>query len=380
MRLAVDGRTLQSRPLGGVGRALRGVLGHLPGAARDAGIELTGVDLLTDARLPDPQTCSLPGDIEVHALRTLAPLRGPAWLQLSVPRWLASAGRARDVRLFHCPFYGLPYRQPVASVVSMYDVTFLDHGEWFRPSTRAALRIQARHAARTARTVITGSCAAASQVTQLLAVHPDRVLVAPPAVDQVFLDAGRTRGPRTASAAWRRGYVVAMGGAARRNLPLAVEAWQGARHAGAEIDLVVVGPLNATERRAAQAADGLHLAGAVGDDELARLLSGALAFVYPTAYEGFGLPAAEAAATGTPVVCTPVGALPDLLGDAAEWCHPVPGSPPVEAVTAAVLRLAHESDRAARIGEAAHLRMAAAPGHDNAARLWAAAYARALAG
>ncbi|HEX5267941.1 MAG TPA: glycosyltransferase family 1 protein, partial [Acidimicrobiales bacterium] len=363
MRIAVDGRTLQSRPLGGIGRVLRGVLPSLPAALRDAGVDLAGVDVLTDARLAAPDPCVVPADVEVHAVRTLLPGRAPAWLQWAVPRWLSSAGRARDVRLFHCPFYGLPYRQPVPMVVSLYDLTFLDHPQWFPPLTRAAFRAQARVAARTARAVITGSVAVSRQVVGQLGVGPGRVVTAPAAVDEVFLAAGRSRPPRGATAAWRRGYVVATGGAPRRNLAVAVDAWRGAREAGAEIDLVVVGPLTAAERRVASPAEGLVLAGSVSDEELARLLAGAVAFVYPTAYEGFGLPATEAAATGTPVVCAPVGALPEVLGHAAEWCDPTPSGPSVEAVAGAILRLLNDPERASRIGSAAHERMAAAPDH-----------------
>ena len=378
MRIAVDGRTLQSRPLGGVGRVVAGVLGSLPGALGDVGLDVSGVDVLTDARLPAPEVATVPPPVEIHRLASLAPGRGPAWLQVTVPRWLNAQRTARDLRLFHCPFYGLPYRQPVPMAVSLYDLTFIDHPEWFPPVSRAVFRAQARHAARTARVVLTGSDAVAGAIAETLGVGRDRVVVARPAVDPLFLDAGSGRRSGRAASSWRRGYLVAMGGAARRNLGVAVEAWRAARRAGAEVELVVVGPVGSAERRALKSDEGLHLAGVVADGELARLLAGAVAFLYPTAYEGFGLPAAEAAAAGAPVICAPVGALREVLGQAAEWCDPTPSGPSVEAVAGAILRLLHDPDRAARIGCAAHERQAAAPGHADAARVWARAYALAL--
>lgn len=378
MRIAVDGRTLQSRPLGGIGRVVRGVLGSLPAALDGAGLDVSGIDVLTDARLPAPDGATSWARVEVHRLRGPAPGRGPGWLQWSVPRWLDAQGGSRDVRLFHCPFYGLPQRQPVPMVVSLYDLTFLDHPEWFPLLTRSAFRAQARQAARTARAVITGSDAVAGRINETFGVGADRVLVARPAVDPVFLDAGRGRPSGRPASSWGRGYLVAMGGAVRRNLGVSVEAWRTARAAGAEVELVVVGPVTAADRRALGSGDGVHLAGPVADDELARLLAGAVAFVYPTAYEGFGLPAAEAAAAGVPVVCAPVGALGEVLGPAAEWCDATPAGPSVEAVAGAVLRLLNDPERAARIGCAAHERMVAAPSHADAARVWARAYAPAL--
>ena len=378
MRIAVDGRTLQSRPLGGIGRVVRGVLESLPAALGEVGLDVSGVDVLTDARLAAPEAPALSPGTEIHHLRSLGPGRGPAWLQWTAPRWLSAHRDSRHVGLFHCPFYGLPYRQPVPMVVSLYDLTFLDHPDWFTPVSGTAFRAQARHAARTARVVITGSDAVAGQISETLGVGRDRIVVARPAVDGVFLAAGSDRRAGRAASAWRRGYLVAMGGAARRNLGVAVEAWRTARRSGAEVELVVVGSVTSAERRGLGTEEGLHLAGAVTDDELARLLGGAVAFLYPTAYEGFGLPAAEAAAAGVPVICAPVGALPELLGQAAEWCDPTPSGPSVEAAAGAVLRLVNDPERRARIGCAGHERLAAAPGHAAAARAWARAYAVAL--
>jgi alpha-1,3-rhamnosyl/mannosyltransferase len=75
--------------------------------------------------------------------------------------------------------------------------------------------------------------------------------------------------------------------------------------------------------------------GAVDDGDWATLLAAAEAFCYSTRYEGFGMPALEAIASGTPIVCARVGALPEVLADAAEWCD----EPTAEALAAGLLRL-----------------------------------------
>jgi alpha-1,3-rhamnosyl/mannosyltransferase len=86
--------------------------------------------------------------------------------------------------------------------------------------------------------------------------------------------------------------------------------------------LVVVGP----ERDAALAAElrrrGADVRGFVGSDELVRLYQEAAALVFPTRYEGFGLPVLEAMASGTPVVATPDAAVKEVGGDAVAYAEP----------------------------------------------------------
>lgn len=393
LAVAVDGRSLQSVPVGGVGRAVRTTLAGLAGAPAAHG--LGAIHLLVDDR--GPAVPDLPPGITVHRLRAPVP-GGAIWLQAAVPRWLSR----HRVDVFHCPFYGLPYRQPVPMVVSIYDVSFRHFPEWFTRRRRAAFLLQAAQAARGAAVVLTGSAHVASEVVRHLGVAPDRVAIAPPAPDRAFLDAGAGSAPGRArlqpGPPWRapgpgpvgdappeagketsppRPYVVALGGAARRRLPVAVGAWSDARDLGLDIDLVVVG----TEAPAtAGAVPGLRWAGPLGDTDMAGLLAGAAAFVYPTAYEGFGLPALEAAAAGTPVVSAPVGALPEVLGDAAAWVTRPARRPLAEAL----VELLGDAGRQRRLSEAGRARArcwaARAGGPEGAAAVTAAAYRRAGGG
>jgi glycosyltransferase involved in cell wall biosynthesis len=314
VRVAIDARTMQEVPPGGIGRLLAS---QVPLLAREVDLEL-----LTDARRPPVET-----DLPQHALRGPGSARGVSWLQLAAPRWLSGFGG-----VFHCPFYGLPYRQPVPMVATIHDLTFEDHPDWYSRPQTAVFRAQARHAARTARRIVTDSDHVRGRVVDRYGVSPERVLVSPPGVPPLFhpdpdpdaltrqLDALRVRPP----------YVVALGGAPRRGLGVAVAAWRQLRADGLESSLVVVG----SERFPPEA--GLVHAGPLDDPSWALLLRGAAAFCYPTSYEGFGMPALEAAASGTPVVCAPVGALPEVLGSAAAWCES-PTRGPVAAALASVL-------------------------------------------
>jgi alpha-1,3-rhamnosyl/mannosyltransferase len=179
------------------------------------------------------------------------------------------------------------------------------------------------------------------QIADYFTVSPERILVAPDAVDPVF-GPGRARaaGELARRLGVRGPYIVAIGGAPRRGLPVAIEAWRRANTklglaAGAGTTnrqataLVVVGEADLPSE------DGLVPVGFLEDEAWATLLAGAQALCYPTRYEGFVLPALEAAASGTPVVCAPVASLPEVMGDAACWASD--GSP--EAIASALARL-----------------------------------------
>jgi alpha-1,3-rhamnosyl/mannosyltransferase len=110
------------------------------------------------------------------------------------------------------------------------------------------------------------------------------------------------------------------------------------------------------------------------EDELwATLLAGAQALCYPTRYEGFGLPALEAAASGTPVVCAPVASLPEVLGSAGCWAE----EPSAEAMAAVLVRLLSDRHWHAERREAGVERARTAPSWKESAEVLAGAYERA---
>ena len=132
-------------------------------------------------------------------------------------------------------------------------------------------------------------------------------------------EARRRRAVRSAGGAFSPGaaaadsYVLLVGAIEPRKNPLAAAA--AAREAGRP--LVVAGPVRdrALARKLAEA--GADLRGYVSREELAALYRGAACLVFPSRYEGFGLPVVEAMASGTPVVATPDAALREVAGDAA---------------------------------------------------------------
>lgn len=356
--VAIDGRRLQDHPYGGVGRWLANLLPHLAEAA--------DVVLVTDAGRP-PAVFGLPSGHTVPEAPLWLPRRAPeaVWVQSSLPRWLRRFGG-----VFHGTFNQLPATWRGPAVVTFHDLATLEHPEDFagQPIKRRVWNVQFHQAARQAAVIQTDSEFMRRAILGTFPVQADQVVVAAPAVDPIFHPDRRDAGRRRAAALGvKNGYVVAVGGARRRGLPVAVAGWAEARRKGMPEELVVVG----AEAVAGQ--PGLFHAGPLPDEAWADLLAGAKALLYPTRYEGFGLPALEAAASGVPVVCPPTGPLPEVLGDAPEWCTDAGPA----ALASALRRLLSDRARQAARAAAGVARAAAAPTWGDAAQVLLAAYERA---
>jgi glycosyltransferase involved in cell wall biosynthesis len=207
---------------------------------------------------------------------------------------LPVAARKDDV--LHVPGHRGPLLSPARLVVTIHDLAVLRHPETFNRWTRTYSRVFLPRLARSAARVIAVSEFTSLEAVELLGVHEDRVRVIPHGVEAPFEPHGPAAGGD---------YVLAVGTLEpRKNLSRVALA---AERAG--VDLRVIGAAGWGEV-------GVQSAGFVPDAELARLYRGASCLVYPSLYEGFGLPVLEAMACGTPVV-TSTGSGPAELADGA---------------------------------------------------------------
>jgi glycosyltransferase involved in cell wall biosynthesis len=215
-----------------------------------------------------------------------------------------------------------------------------------------------------------------SFIRDQLAEHFDRdpstITVTPMAAGSIFTPAAASRSAEVAERLGIEGpYLLAVGGARRRNLDTAIAAW---RLASARLEepltLVVLGePDGAAEA-------GLVRCLRLSDVDLPPVVAGARALVYPTRYEGFGMPALEAAACGTPVICARLASLPEVLGDAGAWAE----APEPEPVADVIVRLISDPGLRDGLSAASLAQAAAAPGWADTASTTLAAYERAAAG
>ena len=215
---------------------------------------------------------------------------------------------------------------PVAArgqVATLHDVSVFRHPDTYSRPFRAWYRVMYRVLARRAERVLTVSEFSARELRAVLGLDADRVRVVPNGSDHV--DRFRPRRPDLGGAEARLGAgeprVLCVGTFARhKNVAPALDALEAAG-----VPSVVVGArgdgrvfADAGAKRWA----GATFAGRLTDDELAWLYGAATALVFPSLYEGFGIPVVEAQRLGCPVVAFRVGPLPEVAGDGAALCDP----------------------------------------------------------
>jgi glycosyltransferase involved in cell wall biosynthesis len=214
-------------------------------------------------------------------------------------------------------FVAPPAKAPV--VVTIHDLAFVLHPEWVSGDA-LGYPTWVTIALKRGATVHVPSDFVGAQVQDVFGLPPERVARIYHGLGPIAggdADAGRRR-------AGTRRYVLALGQLEpRKNLPGLVRAFDRVAAAHSDVALVIAGP-DGWDRPAfeqavdeARHSDRVRRLGYVTNDARRDLLAGALAFAYPSRYEGFGLPPLEAMQAGVPVVASDAGSLPEVLGDAA---------------------------------------------------------------
>ena len=287
MRIAVDARELHGTPTG-VGRYLAEILGAWHRLPEAAGHQIV--------------LCAPEGERS-----------GTAWEQLTLPRLVRRAGA--DV-LF-APAYTGPLRSPVPMVLTIHDVSFAAHPEWFSAREGLRRRLVTRLSAHRASRIITVSRFSKQEIVRHLRVPAEKVEVIYSGLHRLStsddMPAGGSEMVLFVGSVFNRRHVPAlMQGFARL----------AARHPAATLE--IVGDNRTTPRidleataRATGVGDRIHLRSYVGDDELARLYQRAGAFAFLSDYEGFGFTPLEALAAGAPPVVLDTAVAREIYDDAA---------------------------------------------------------------
>ncbi len=232
--------------------------------------------------------------------------------QVVVPRLLK---RLRP-DVYHNTKNVLPLLSPRRSVVTVHDLACWHFPETFSLPARLYLRAHTLHAVRRATRVITVSEHARRDLVATLGAPEAKLRVVHHGVDDAF------RAPAPLPRVDLPGrYVLSVGTIqARKNLDVLVRAVGRLRdREGIDVTLAIAGRRGWKTRAFDEAcrATPVRLLGAVPDEALPALYAGAAAFVQPSSYEGFGLTAVEAMASGAPVVVADAGSLPEVVGEAA---------------------------------------------------------------
>lgn len=240
--------------------------------------------------------------------------RGTWWEQTHLRR----AVRSHPPDVFFAGAYTAPLALGVPLAVTVHDVSFAAHPEWFRPREGARRRLLTRQAARAADVVFTVSNFSRDEICERLSVPPERIRVIPQGVTR------RSPGVRDPAP------LVLFAGSIlnRRRLPATISAFAAATATRPEARLVIAGadrsypPLDLAGL-AAEAGVGhrVELRSYVSESELAELYAKASIFMFLSEYEGFGLTPLEALSARLPIVVLDTPVAREVYGDAA-WYIP----------------------------------------------------------
>jgi glycosyltransferase involved in cell wall biosynthesis len=209
-------------------------------------------------------------------------------------------------------------RCPCPAVVTIHDLSFERHPELMGRRDRFVFRTMVPRSVRRAARVLAVSEWTKRDLVEHYGIPEERIVVTPNGVDSLFGPDGHRRDGAP--------YALFVGTLQPRKDPIA--ALEALALVGGNLRLIVVGPDKGSGDEARRTVSKLGLkgrvefAGHVERQELAELYRGAACLVFPSRYEGFGLPVVEAMASGTPVVATTAGSIPEIAGDAAVLVEP----------------------------------------------------------
>ncbi|MGP0075083.1 MAG: glycosyltransferase family 4 protein [Bryobacteraceae bacterium] len=206
----------------------------------------------------------------------------------------------------------------VKLTATLYDMTVRLMPEFHTSANIQADEYLAKHILARADRLIAISENTKRDAARLLGLDTERIEVIYPGVPEVYFGAQARPNEQP--------YVLYLGTLEpRKNVDTLLDAWSGFRFRG-DFDLVIAGAsgwaAEKTLERLAARPPGVRYLGYVPEDELPGLIAGASAFVYPSLYEGFGFPVAQAMAAGVPVITSNTSCLPEIAGEAALLVDP----------------------------------------------------------
>jgi len=317
MRIGINGRFLAAKRTG-VQRAAYNLIRSL--VRVDKVNEYVIFTSVEEQSNPDWQRPNV--KVVASRIREGESLRNHLWEQFTLPRLAAQ----HKVDILHSPANLAPLFYKGKSIVHIHDLCFVVNPQWFSFFFRTLYNFVIPRLARRSAKVITNSNNSRNDLLQFCDLQAERVSQVYWAVDDLF-----TAPPDPASSAdWElQDYILYVGSLEpRKNIGTLLEAYELLRTNNPQIKtkLVLIGgesPLFAEVRlKVKRFKDDILFKGFVNDQILLEFYRHASLFVYPSLYEGFGLPPLEAMASGVPVVTTMTSSIPEVVGDAALLVSP----------------------------------------------------------
>ena len=290
-----------------------------------------------------------PGDgAFLQELPAVALVETDASIYGAVDQWRLASVLPKDADLFWTPHYVLPVMARVPVIATVHDVAHLVLPQFRRhPHRLAYARAMFALLRRRAKHIFCDSAFTRDELVRLVGVPSSRISVSYLGIADSWLTP-RVVGESPSS----NPYLLYVGNVKpHKNLGRLLDAFDGLLSTIPH-DLVIVGRSDGfitadgkVHAKAERIGPRVRFTGEVSDTELRRLYADAQACILPSLYEGFGLPPLEAMASGTPVVVSRTASLPEICGEAAEYCDPLD----VESIRAAILRVATSPARRAEL-------------------------------
>jgi glycosyltransferase involved in cell wall biosynthesis len=243
------------------------------------------------------------------------------WEQTLFPQLVKKSG----VNLLHSLHYTRPMKLPCASVVTFHDMTFFLYPELHTRAKRLFFPLAIRASARRADALIAVSESTRQDVIRVLGISPEKIITIQSGVDPAFRPINDTvaKGKIAEKYDLPERFILYVGLIEpRKNLPMLISAFKRFIDSGKDYKLVLVGSYGWMYEKLLKQINNLDLEGMiyftgyVSQEDLPLVYNLSSLFVYPTIYEGFGLPVLEAMACGVPVITTDVSSLPEIVGEA----------------------------------------------------------------
>lgn len=326
MRIGFDGKVLSARA-GGIGTS---AMNLVRSCIEAAAITQPQVEFII---FTGPQTCL--NDLQGNNWAIDSRFRGVESSLLRLLFYIPKGLKAQHIEVFHgFDHLGVPLFTKVGRyVATIHDMIPLLRPQWVTRKHRLVVSAAYQRLGRQADVIITPSEATKADVVRHLRINPERIEVIPWGCEQRFQP--MTDQDRFAAVQQKyhlpARYLLFVGTLEpRKNLTTLLHAFAMLRteRPGDELKLVVAGRLGwlytdiATTVHSLALADEVIFTGFVDDEDLPHLYCGAQLFVFPSLYEGFGLPILEAMASGVPVVTSNTASMPEVAGDAAMLVDP----------------------------------------------------------
>jgi glycosyltransferase involved in cell wall biosynthesis len=316
MKIGINGRFLAAKRTG-VQRAAYNLIKSLINIDHSNHYYLfTSEDQVSNPDWQSPNVTVVPSRI-----REGENIRNHIWEQVTLPR----LSRKYQVDLLHSPANLAPLFYRGKSVIHIHDLCFIVNPQWFSFSFRTLYNLVIPRLAQRAAKVITNSNNSRNDLLHYCSLSADRVSQIYWAVDDHFLQENQTIDDQTPT----EPYILYVGSLEpRKNIGTLLEAYEMLRtqHPLLTPKLILIGgesPLFAEVRlKIKKYKEDILFKGFVNDNQLRSYYRAAKLFVYPSLYEGFGLPPLEAMAAGVPVVTSLTSSLPEVVGQAALMVSP----------------------------------------------------------